>query len=146
MKLGVNIDHVATLRQVRRTDVPDPVAAAAIAEMAGAAGITVHLREELTTEECLAVRRCFPAVSRAAGRLARNAAFSSRLSPLPPSAPGLTAQSNSSTDSQLTMLLTPFPAPFFPCIPVALDKYRMKCVQFTAIVIQFDCITDRAKG
>lgn len=46
MKLGVNIDHVATLRQVRRAAVPDPVAAAAIAEMAGADGITVHLRED----------------------------------------------------------------------------------------------------
>ncbi|MCX7848086.1 MAG: pyridoxine 5'-phosphate synthase [bacterium] len=46
MKLGVNIDHVATLRQVRRAALPDPVAAAAIAEMAGADGITVHLRED----------------------------------------------------------------------------------------------------
>jgi pyridoxine 5-phosphate synthase len=46
MKLGVNIDHVATLRQVRRATYPDPVSAAAIAEMAGAAGITVHLRED----------------------------------------------------------------------------------------------------
>jgi pyridoxine 5-phosphate synthase len=46
MKLGVNIDHVATLRQVRHAVLPDPVVAAAIAEMAGAAGITVHLRED----------------------------------------------------------------------------------------------------
>ena len=46
MKLGVNIDHVATLRQVRRATYPDPVSAAAMAEMAGAAGITVHLRED----------------------------------------------------------------------------------------------------
>lgn len=46
MKLGVNIDHVATLRQVRRAALPDPVAAAAVAEMAGADGITVHLRED----------------------------------------------------------------------------------------------------
>jgi len=46
MKLGVNIDHVATIRQARGTRMPDPVAAAAIAEMAGAAGITVHLRED----------------------------------------------------------------------------------------------------
>ncbi len=44
--LGVNIDHVATLRQARRTVEPDPVAAAAIAELAGADGITVHLRED----------------------------------------------------------------------------------------------------
>ncbi|MCX7004225.1 MAG: pyridoxine 5'-phosphate synthase [bacterium] len=46
MKLGVNIDHIATLRQVRQAAVPDPVVAAALAEMAGAAGITVHLRED----------------------------------------------------------------------------------------------------
>ena len=46
MKLGVNIDHVATLREVRKADFPDPVKAAAIAEMAGADGITVHLRED----------------------------------------------------------------------------------------------------
>jgi len=46
MKLGVNIDHVATLREVRKAIFPDPVKAAAIAEMAGAAGITVHLRED----------------------------------------------------------------------------------------------------
>ena len=43
-KLGVNIDHVATVRQARGTSYPDPVAAAAIAEMAGADQITVHLR------------------------------------------------------------------------------------------------------
>ncbi len=46
MKLGVNIDHIATLRQVRHAALPDPVVAAALAEMAGAAGITVHLRED----------------------------------------------------------------------------------------------------
>ncbi len=46
IKLGVNIDHVATVRQARRTTEPDPVAAAAIAELAGAHGITVHLRED----------------------------------------------------------------------------------------------------
>lgn len=46
MRLGVNIDHVATIRQARRIDVPDPVAAAAIAELAGADGITIHLRED----------------------------------------------------------------------------------------------------
>jgi len=44
--LGVNIDHVATIRQARRTIEPDPVHAAAIAELAGADGITVHLRED----------------------------------------------------------------------------------------------------
>jgi pyridoxine 5-phosphate synthase len=45
-ELGVNIDHVATLRQARRTYEPDPVAAAALAELGGADGITVHLRED----------------------------------------------------------------------------------------------------
>ena len=44
--LCVNIDHVATLRQARRTFEPDPVAAAMICEIAGAAGITAHLRED----------------------------------------------------------------------------------------------------
>ena len=45
-ELGVNIDHVATLRQARRTHEPDPVWAAAEAELGGADGITVHLRED----------------------------------------------------------------------------------------------------
>jgi pyridoxine 5-phosphate synthase len=43
-KLGVNIDHIATIRQARRAIEPDPVAAAILAELAGADGITVHLR------------------------------------------------------------------------------------------------------
>lgn len=46
MLLGVNIDHVATLRQARTTHYPDPVHAAFIAEQAGADSITVHLRED----------------------------------------------------------------------------------------------------
>jgi len=46
MRLYVNIDHVATVRQARRTDEPDPVAAARLAEDAGADGITAHLRED----------------------------------------------------------------------------------------------------
>lgn len=46
LHLGVNIDHVATLRQARGTDYPDPVAAALIAERAGADSITLHLRED----------------------------------------------------------------------------------------------------
>lgn len=46
MKLGVNIDHVATLRQARGGAAPEPVYAAAVAEQAGASGITVHLRED----------------------------------------------------------------------------------------------------
>src|SRR5579871_5199021 len=45
-RLGVNIDHVATLRQARRGDEPDPVAAAVLALLGGADGITVHLRED----------------------------------------------------------------------------------------------------
>jgi pyridoxine 5-phosphate synthase len=45
-RLYINVDHVATLRQARRTDEPDPVAAAALCEDAGAEGITAHLRED----------------------------------------------------------------------------------------------------
>ncbi len=45
-ELGVNIDHVATLREARKTDEPDPVWAAALAELGGADGITIHLRED----------------------------------------------------------------------------------------------------
>lgn len=45
-RLHINIDHVATLRQQRDTMYPDPVAAAVLAELAGADGITVHLRED----------------------------------------------------------------------------------------------------
>ncbi len=46
IELGVNIDHVATVRQARRADEPDPVWAAAEAELGGADGITFHLRED----------------------------------------------------------------------------------------------------
>jgi len=46
MRLGVNIDHVATVRQARRAQEPDPVAAAVLATLGGADGITVHLRED----------------------------------------------------------------------------------------------------
>jgi len=46
MRLYVNIDHVATIRQARMTDEPDPVRAAVLAELGGADGITVHLRED----------------------------------------------------------------------------------------------------
>jgi pyridoxine 5-phosphate synthase len=46
LALGVNVDHVATLRQARGTDYPDPVEAALLAERAGADSITVHLRED----------------------------------------------------------------------------------------------------
>jgi pyridoxine 5-phosphate synthase len=46
VELGVNIDHVATLRQARRGTQPDPVAAAVLAELGGADSITIHLRED----------------------------------------------------------------------------------------------------
>jgi len=46
MRLGVNVDHIATIRQARRAKEPDPVAAALIAELAGADQITLHLRED----------------------------------------------------------------------------------------------------
>ena len=46
MRLYINVDHVATIRQARRTDEPDPVDAALICERAGADGITAHLRED----------------------------------------------------------------------------------------------------
>jgi pyridoxine 5-phosphate synthase len=46
VKLGVNVDHVATVRQARGTSEPDPVVAAALAELAGCHGITIHLRED----------------------------------------------------------------------------------------------------
>jgi pyridoxine 5-phosphate synthase len=46
VKLGVNIDHIATIRQARRAAEPDPVTIAALCELAGADGITVHLRED----------------------------------------------------------------------------------------------------
>ncbi len=46
MRLYINVDHVATIRQARGTDEPDPVRAAVLVELAGADGITVHLRED----------------------------------------------------------------------------------------------------
>jgi len=54
MELGVNIDHVATLRQQRGTTYPDPVQAAQIAEDAGADLITLHLREDRRHGPCAA--------------------------------------------------------------------------------------------
>lgn len=44
--LAVNVDHVATLREARKTNIPDPVTAAALVELAGADGVVVHLRED----------------------------------------------------------------------------------------------------
>jgi pyridoxine 5-phosphate synthase len=46
MRLGVNVDHVATVRQARRAGEPDPVRAAVLAELGGADGVTVHLRAD----------------------------------------------------------------------------------------------------
>ena len=46
IELGVNIDHIATVRQARQTVEPDPIWAAALAELGGADGITIHLRED----------------------------------------------------------------------------------------------------
>jgi|YNPBryunderm2012_1023409.scaffolds.fasta_scaffold25470_2 pyridoxine 5-phosphate synthase len=46
VRLGVNVDHVATVRQARRAQEPDPVAAAVLATLGGADGITIHLRED----------------------------------------------------------------------------------------------------
>jgi pyridoxine 5-phosphate synthase len=56
-KLGVNIDHIATIRQAREALEPDPVAAAVIAELAGADGITVHLRSDRRHIQDADVRR-----------------------------------------------------------------------------------------
>lgn len=60
IRLGVNIDHVASLRNVRKTRYPNPVAAAALVEKAGADQITVHLREDrrhIRDEDVLELRR-----------------------------------------------------------------------------------------
>src|SRR5690348_2314208 len=46
MRLAVNVDHIATLREARKAREPEPLAAALVAEMAGAQGITVHLRSD----------------------------------------------------------------------------------------------------
>ena len=56
--LGVNVDHVATLRQARRTTYPDPLYAALIAEQAGADSITIHLREDRRHIQDRDVRLC----------------------------------------------------------------------------------------
>lgn len=61
-RLAVNIDHVATLRQARMAPYPDPIAAAAIAEEAGATGITVHLRADRRHIQEEDVRRLRPRV------------------------------------------------------------------------------------
>ena len=61
-RLYINIDHVATVRQARRTDEPDPLEAAALCEAAGADGITVHLREDRRHIQDHDVERLAPAV------------------------------------------------------------------------------------
>lgn len=62
IKLGVNIDHVATLRQARGTSYPDPVKAALLAEAAGADSITLHLREDRRHIQDADVRLLRPAL------------------------------------------------------------------------------------
>jgi pyridoxine 5-phosphate synthase len=61
-RLYINIDHVATVRQARRTDEPDPLEAARLCEAAGADGITVHLREDRRHIQDHDVERLRPAV------------------------------------------------------------------------------------
>ncbi|HAW50076.1 TPA: pyridoxine 5'-phosphate synthase [bacterium] len=59
-RLGVNVDHVATIRQARGGSEPDPVSAAIIAELAGADGIVVHLREDrrhIQERDCIILRQ-----------------------------------------------------------------------------------------
>jgi pyridoxine 5-phosphate synthase len=62
IRLYINIDHVATVRQARRTDEPDPLEAAALCEAGGADGITVHLREDRRHIQDHDVERLAPAV------------------------------------------------------------------------------------
>ncbi|MCD6412906.1 MAG: pyridoxine 5'-phosphate synthase [Elusimicrobia bacterium] len=60
VKLGVNVDHVAAIRQSRFTEYPDPVKAALLCEKAGADGITVHLREDrrhIQEKDCFSLRK-----------------------------------------------------------------------------------------
>jgi pyridoxine 5-phosphate synthase len=63
IRLGVNIDHVATVRQARRAKEPDPVAAAVLAILGGADGITIHLREDrrhIQDRDLLVLRETVP--------------------------------------------------------------------------------------
>src|SRR5690242_4805326 len=64
IRLGVNIDHVATVRQARRAQEPDTVAAAVLALLGGADGITVHLREDRRHIQDRDVRLLRPVVTR----------------------------------------------------------------------------------
>jgi pyridoxine 5-phosphate synthase len=63
MRLYINVDHVATVRQARRTDEPDPLEAALLCEAAGADGITAHLREDRRHIQDHDLERLRPAVS-----------------------------------------------------------------------------------
>ncbi len=63
MRLYVNIDHVATVREARKTDEPDPIEAAAACERAGADGITVHLREDRRHIQDRDVRRLVDSIT-----------------------------------------------------------------------------------
>ena len=63
MRLGVNIDHVATLRQARRGSVPDPVDAALVCERGGASSVVCHLREDRRHIQDEDVRRLRRAVT-----------------------------------------------------------------------------------
>src|SRR5688572_23422528 len=63
MRLYINVDHVATVRQARRTDEPDPLEAALLCESAGADGITAHLREDRRHIQDHDLERLRPAVS-----------------------------------------------------------------------------------
>jgi pyridoxine 5-phosphate synthase len=62
MRLYINVDHVATVRQARRADEPDPVEAARLCEAAGADGITAHLREDRRHIQDHDLERMMPAV------------------------------------------------------------------------------------
>ena len=62
MRLYINVDHIATVRQARRTDEPDPVEAARLCEAAGADGITAHLREDRRHIQDHDLERMRPAV------------------------------------------------------------------------------------
>ena len=87
MRLYVNIDHVATLREARKTDEPDPVQAAGAAERAGADGITVHLREDrrhIQDADVTALARSVRTVlNLELGAHAEIVRFATRLQPLP---------------------------------------------------------------
>ena len=84
MRLYINVDHVATVREARRTDEPDPVEAALLCEAAGADGITAHLREDRRHIQDHDLERLRPAVKVLNVELATSpeiVAFTCRLRP-----------------------------------------------------------------